>query len=188
VHVVERVETLDHLTGNRFVSLYRYRHGYFDGEEREFRGFGYVEQTDTEDLRGAGEGESVPGREPMSRSVPMCRPIQTRTWFHTGAFIDREHLSQLFAEEYYKGDTQAVLLPDTILPAGLSAQEEREACRALKGSVLRQEVYALDGTAEAEHPYTVTESNYDHSAAAASAGEPPWGVLCPSARESGLPL
>jgi hypothetical protein len=159
VHVVERVETIDHLTGNRFVSLYRYRHGYFDGEEREFRGFGYVEQTDTEDYAELAKGNLFPvGTNEEERShVP---PVQTRTWFHTGAFIDREHLSQLFAEEYYKGDTQAVLLPDTILPAGLLAQEEREACRALKGSVLRQEVYALDGTAEAEHPYTVTESNY----------------------------
>jgi RHS repeat-associated protein len=160
VHVVERVETIDHLTGNRFVSLYRYRHGYFDGEEREFRGFGYVEQTDTEAYAELAKGNlfAVGSNEEESSHVP---PVQTRSWFHTGAFIDREHLSQLFAEEYYKGDAQAVLLPDTILPAGLSAQEEREACRALKGSVLRQEVYALDGTDEAEHPYTVTESNYE---------------------------
>jgi RHS repeat-associated protein len=159
VHVVERVETIDHLTGNRFVSLYRYRHGYFDGEEREFRGFGYVEQTDTEAYAELAKGNLFPvgTNDEASSHVP---PVQTRSWFHTGVFIDREHLSQLFAEEYYKGDSQAVLLPDTTLSAGLTAQEEREACRALKGSVLRQEVYALDGTAEAEHPYTVTESNY----------------------------
>lgn len=40
VHVVERVETLDRISGNRFVTQYTYHHGYFDGEEREFRGFG----------------------------------------------------------------------------------------------------------------------------------------------------
>ena len=39
-----------------------------------------------------------------------------------------------------------LLLDDTVLPAGLTVEEEREACRALKGSMLRQEVYALDGT------------------------------------------
>jgi hypothetical protein len=102
VHVVERVETIDHLTGNRFVSLYRYRHGYFDGEEREFRGFGYVEQTDTEAYAELAKGNLFPvgTNEEESSHVP---PVQTRTWFHTGAFIDREHLSQLFAEEYYKG-------------------------------------------------------------------------------------
>src|SRR5262249_56599226 len=48
VHVVERVETYDHISRNRFVTRYAYHHGYFDGEEREFRGFGMVEQTDTE--------------------------------------------------------------------------------------------------------------------------------------------
>ena len=35
-------------------------------------------------------------------------------------------------------------------PLGLTREEEREACRAFKGSMLRQEVYALDGTDEAE--------------------------------------
>jgi hypothetical protein len=63
----------------------------------------------------------------------------------------------------------ATLLPDTVLPAGLALEEEREACRALKGSMLRQEVYAddanrLDATPEqiqrARTPYTVTEQNF----------------------------
>src|SRR5215510_2199493 len=36
VHVVERVETYDHISRNRFVTRYAYHHGYFDGEEREF--------------------------------------------------------------------------------------------------------------------------------------------------------
>jgi Insecticide toxin TcdB middle/N-terminal region len=40
VHVVERVETYDRISRNRFVTRYAYHHGYFDGEEREFRGFG----------------------------------------------------------------------------------------------------------------------------------------------------
>lgn len=44
-----------------------------------------------------------------------------------------------------------------MLPDGLIAEEEREACRALKGLVLRQEVYALDGSDRQAHPYTVTE-------------------------------
>jgi RHS repeat-associated protein len=53
-----------------------------------------------------------------------------------------------------------MLLDDTEVPYGLSVDEEREACRALKGSMLRQEVYALDGTAEQPHPYTVKEQNF----------------------------
>ena len=48
VHVIERVETLDRISNNRFLTRSAYHHGYFDGEEREFRGFGMVEQWDTE--------------------------------------------------------------------------------------------------------------------------------------------
>jgi RHS repeat-associated protein len=157
VHVVERVETRDYISGNRFVSHYSYRHGYFDGEEREFRGFGYVEQLDTEtfDLF---QGEGVTNATDESLHIP---PILTKTWFHTGFYRDREHISQLFAEEYYTEDDQAVLLPDTVLPPRLSSQEEREACRSLRGQVLRQEVYALDESEEAVDPYTVSESNYE---------------------------
>ena len=52
-----------------------------------------------------------------------------------------------------------MLLDDTVLPAGLSPDEEREACRALKGAMLRQEIYALDGSDREAHPYSVMEQN-----------------------------
>ncbi|XXY46427.1 toxin TcdB middle/N-terminal domain-containing protein [Sorangium sp. So ce269] len=48
VQVVERVETYDHVSRVRLVSEYRYHHGPYDGHEREFCGFGMVEQVDTE--------------------------------------------------------------------------------------------------------------------------------------------
>ena len=51
-----------------------------------------------------------------------------------------------------------MLLDDTVLPDGVTPEEAREACRALKGSMLRQEVYALDGTEDAGRPYAVTEA------------------------------
>jgi hypothetical protein len=51
VHVVERVEAIDWIGRNRLASRYAYHHGYFDGYEREFRGFGMVEQWDTEEFR-----------------------------------------------------------------------------------------------------------------------------------------
>ena len=51
VQVVERVETIDWIGRNRLVTRYAYHHGYFDGYEREFRGFGMVEQWDTEEFR-----------------------------------------------------------------------------------------------------------------------------------------
>src|SRR5262245_4687743 len=166
VHVVERVETIDRISRNRFVTSYKYHHGYFDGIEREFRGFGMVEQQDTEefaalDLSGAlSEATNIDA----ASHVP---PVITRTWFHTGVYFGRDHVSNFFATgEYYRepglSDEEArqLLLDATALPDGLTAEEEREACRALKGSILRQEVYAAVGTAKAEHPYAVSERNY----------------------------
>ncbi|WP_409071735.1 SpvB/TcaC N-terminal domain-containing protein [Burkholderia ubonensis] len=172
VHVVERVVTHDRLSGNRFVTRYAYHHGYFDGEEREFRGFGMVEQWDTEEFAALAGGQAPAGTNiDASSHVP---PVLTRTWFHTGVYLGRDHVSDFFAGlldandvgEYYRepglsdAQARALLLDDTVLPEDLAAEEEREACRALKGSMLRQEVYAQDGTDEAEHPYTVTEQNF----------------------------
>jgi hypothetical protein len=36
----------------------------------------------------------------------------------------------------------------------------REACRALRGSILRQEIYALDGRDESDRAYSASERNY----------------------------
>ncbi len=173
VHVVERVETYDYISRNRFVTRYAYHHGYFDGEEREFRGFGMVEQWDTEAFAALSASDAFPVGNNIEASSHVS-PVHTKTWFHTGAYLNRSHISDFFAGllnandagEYYRepglNDAEArdLLLPDTVLPAGLSADEEREACRALKGSMLRQEVYALDGTEKEAHPYTVAEQNF----------------------------
>lgn len=172
VQVVERVVTHNRISGNRFVTRYAYHHGYFDGTEREFRGFGMVEQWDTEQY-----ATLAGGQEPVGTNIDAAShvpPVLTRTWFHTGAYFGREHISNVFAGlldpddvgEYYRepglpdARARALLLDDTVLPAGLTPVEEREVCRALKGSMLRQEIYAEDGTDEAEHPYTVTEQNF----------------------------
>ncbi|AUB41983.1 hypothetical protein COO91_08078 [Nostoc flagelliforme CCNUN1] len=178
VHVVERVETYDRISRNRFVTRHAYHHGYFDGVEREFRGFGMVEQWDTEEIGTIQPGEASSDSTNLD-AASFVPPVHTKTWFHTGIYIDREHISSFFAQtEYYREpqyrilpDTteaqqkiiearfQASLLPDTILPAGLTAEEEREAARSLKGHILRQEIYALDGSDKQPHPYSVSERN-----------------------------
>jgi RHS repeat-associated protein len=168
VHVVERVETYDRISRNRFVTRYAYHHGYFDGVEREFRGFGMVEQWDTEGFSslapggGEGWGEGATNWDEASHMPP----VYTKTWFHTGVYLGRERVSRHSERQYYRepgltdAQARALLLDDTVLPDGLTADEEREACRALKGSMLRQEVYALDGTDKEKHPYTVAEQNF----------------------------
>lgn len=160
VHVVERVETFDFVSRTKLTSTYRYRHGYFDGNEREFRGFGYVEQRDAESFSkysGQGLFTDQPRIEGEEFHLP---PVITKTWFHNGAWMDQEKISTQYQSEYFNGDAQAVVLPDTVLPNLDSTKEEREACRALKGSILRREVYAEDESANAGIPYSVSERNY----------------------------
>ncbi len=72
MHVVERVETVDAVAGNRFVTRYAYHHGYFDGVEREFRGFGLVEQWDTEEFAALTAVTSLP-RPATSTPLRTCR-------------------------------------------------------------------------------------------------------------------
>jgi RHS repeat-associated protein len=156
VQVVKRVETYDEVSRSRFVSRYTYHHGFYDGLEREFRGFGRVDQLDTEDIASL----MAPGTFPTGDNIDAASsvpPVLTKTWTHTGVFLGSARISRRMAHEYFPDEAQ---LNDTILPAGLTPYEAREACRALKGSRLRQEVYALDATAKAQIPYSVAESNF----------------------------
>jgi hypothetical protein len=96
VHCVERVETYDRVSGNRFVSRNQYHHGYFDGIEREFRGFGMVEQWDTEEV-GSIPDEEVSSTATNLDAASFVPPIHTKTWFHTGAYLDGVQVSNYFA-------------------------------------------------------------------------------------------
>jgi RHS repeat-associated protein len=172
VHVLQRIESLDHVSRNRFVTCFAYHHGHYDGEEREFRGFGMVEQRDTEQFAALDSGRVPAGNTGAESHVP---PIHTKSWFHTGAWLGGPRVSRHFEDEYFRepvltpSAARVQLLDDTILPPGLTPEEEREATRALKGSLLRQEVYADDAEGpqataaqirRARTPYTVTEQNF----------------------------
>lgn len=158
VHVVSRVDRLDHIGRNRYTSRYRYHHGHFDAVEREWRGFGRVDQLDTEELAALGGDGTGWSNLDASSHVP---PVETRSWYHTGAYTAGGRISRHLAGEYYHGPGSGEeLLDDTVLPPGLTAGDSREACRALKGLLLRREVYAHDGGPAAARPYTVSERNY----------------------------
>lgn len=172
VYVVERLEVFDYIGRTRVVSTYRYRHGYFDGVEREFRGFGFVEQRDAESF---GDSASLFTADTDTEADALhAPPIVTKTWYHTGAWPNEGTILQKMAGDYFTapGSTGAGILPDTILPVdvylpdgsrlpySLTGEEAREAVRAFKGSILRQEVYADDGGLKACIPYSVSERNY----------------------------
>ncbi|MFE2282912.1 SpvB/TcaC N-terminal domain-containing protein [Streptomyces sp. NPDC059443] len=154
VQVVAEVRTEDQVAGTVQVSSYRYRHGHYDGTEREFRGFGYVEHRDALSYPAGGDRTYEP-------------PAVTRRWQHTG-WTD-ERVSTGLTREYWRPDPHlpdpylpdtGPLLPDTPLPPGLTPEEAREAARALRGHPLREEVFAEDRDGALGMPYAVTETNH----------------------------
>lgn len=154
VQVVETVTTIDQISGANFVQKFAYHDGFYDTVEREFRGFGYVESWDTQTYE---EGQTIE----KDLYVP---PVYTRSWYHTGVFSNESAVSTYYQNLYYKGDKDAYNLPDSIIPeASPSVNPEtiRQAHVALKGHVIRQEVYGQDGTPEADNPYAVHESNFE---------------------------
>jgi RHS repeat-associated protein len=153
VQVVARVEAIDQVSGGKLVTRYRYHHGYWDGREREFRGFGRVDQIDSETFEDyhAADGAFAP-----VAPEAFAPPTETRTWFHLGDVADDE---LDLTPEYWRGDPAALIRDaSTVALLGqLPLKDRREALRTLRGSVLRTELYALDGSVLNERPYTVTE-------------------------------
>jgi RHS repeat-associated protein len=169
VWTVERTEAIDWIGRNRLVCRYAYHHGFFDGLEREFRGFGMVEQWDTEEFRTDTAFEDDPFAN--WNALSFTKPVLTRTWTHTGAFIDAGKVSLHYESEYWlepalRGPPAAtglaaMRLPDSTFTAGLAPFEMREAFRALKGSVLRVEIFDADPSGlPLGNPYSVAESNF----------------------------
>ncbi|MES2520775.1 MAG: SpvB/TcaC N-terminal domain-containing protein [Bacteroidota bacterium] len=152
VQCVSKLEIIDTVSDARFTNKYSYHHGYYDHAEKEFRGFGRVDQTDTEEFeylknKAATNATDIQFHEP---------PLLTKTWFHTGAFIARDRILDHFKHEYWSKNEA---LPDGVLPKDLTAIEYREALRACKGMTLRQEVFSLDGSTKKDIPYSVATHN-----------------------------
>jgi RHS repeat-associated protein len=156
VQVVERVTTIDQVGGHRLVAEYSYHHGLYDGVEREFRGFAMVEQRDTETLA------ALASRGRFPADVDDVPPARTRTWFHTGAFLEADTLIARLRAEWFTGDPDQAELDAGELPAGLDPGEQREALRALRSRPLRIETYADDvpATPATAVPYRVVAYSY----------------------------
>jgi hypothetical protein len=152
VQCSERVETLDCINGNHFVTRYVHYEGYYDGIEREFRGFGLVEQWDTEEIGIIGTRINHEAANFSLSSNVLA--IYTKTWFHIGVFVNQNTISRHMEHEYYSAASLGSarfekfaesLLVDSILPSELvTTDEQKEACRALKGQVIRIEIYGCD--------------------------------------------
>ncbi|MCI0995100.1 SpvB/TcaC N-terminal domain-containing protein [Pseudomonas corrugata] len=145
---------LDEITGNRLTQRFQYRQGYYDGQEREFRGFGLVLQGDSE----------VSGDE--AKRTGFTAPVLRKRWFHTGRMPD------LPGRDYDHSDSAArVLGPALLLAPQHPAPDEiidnadaptlHDMAYVLAGLPLRDEVFALDSADPlSARPYSVQQYRY----------------------------
>ncbi len=151
LHMLSRTEVTDEITGNRLVSTACYRHGAWDGQEREFRGFGLVEVSDAENVAGQGA------------SGDISFPAVSRSWYATGV----PAVDALLPDGYWTGDTAVFKGFSLRFTTGCGDDEQLFSPddtttfwlnRGLKGLLLRTELYGADESSQAGVPYTVTEN------------------------------
>jgi RHS repeat-associated protein len=172
VQVVSRVEVIDPISGGKLTTEYCYHQGYWDGDEREFRGFGVVEQFDTETFdRYHAQGLHGSQKFDAVNPVHFSPPTLTRTWFHQGMVQGSAGIwsepdpsagfSPIDLQMLQPGQRQQLSAIAQSAAKNAEPSQLRHALRALRGSILRSELYGLDSSPNRDRPYTVTETLYD---------------------------
>jgi RHS repeat-associated protein len=162
VQTVAQVSVTDGVSLAASQMRYRYAHGFYDGVEREFRGFARVDSWDAESMSSEHGAGPAPGAIDQHDGGYYAPPVHTVTWYHTGAWNgEGDDLRAALSAEFFAGDALAPAPSPTAIPTGLDPPALREIYRALKGRTLRQEVYAVDGAPAETAPYTVTEYRYE---------------------------
>ncbi len=164
VQVVEKTIVIDKTSGTRYTNRYKYHDGFYDHVEREFRGFGYVESWDTEDYDDLVQNNNSHGIASVDKAnfVP---PVYTRTWYHTGATFQDKAVTAYYKKQFFQGDDKAYDFPEPHLQPNIydhDVETVRQAYVALKGQVMRTEVYGEDKDRHPlsyQNPITVEESN-----------------------------
>jgi len=171
VQVVKQTEVRDLISGSFHLTRHAYHDGYFDPYERVFRGFGFVESWDTmhyQQFAEAAATDDYPTFNPQTVNEHLhVPPTYTKTWYHTGAYRKQEAIEATYQKEYYQGDTLAQSIPSNSFAdktgdttnTNWESRTYQQAFAALKGQMLRTEVYGLDRTDQAKIPFTVSESS-----------------------------
>ena len=163
VQVVSRVEVIDEISKGKLTTRYFYHHGYWDGGEREFRGFGRVDQFDTETFERYNHDNLILDQELTGVTLEhYAPPVLAKNWFHLGPVgAEKGDWKEVdFDNEFWSGDQNMLQRPPGMLQmiAGLPRRARRDAYRTLRGTALRSELYAMDGTTYQQRPYTVSET------------------------------
>ncbi len=159
VQCVSRQQTVDRVSGYRFVQEFAFHHGCYDHVEREFRGFGMTERTDAEAVE---HWEKQNGNTLQDAELQQ-EPIVYRIWHHTGAFAEQDRILKAYEEDFWYRERERQGFPTTqkerasaepeliVAPElGLALAEaggyetRRQAMRGCKGMKLRTEVFARD--------------------------------------------
>lgn len=140
VQVVNKVTVLDLLSNGKLVTEYNYHNGYWDGFEREFRGFAQVDSKDTETFNDfnspstatyvTSSGVAAPTVTSSSSSVNSSEveksfnqipiqpthyspPVLTKSWFYVGPLGDSaaRWVEPDFSAQYWDGDTNVLERP-----------------------------------------------------------------------------
>lgn len=96
--VVDHYEVFDQIGNTRALKRFEYHDGYYDGAEREQRGFAQVDMYDNEPLQASVLGPAA------TLSAP---PSLIRTWFHLGV----EMTQSLAPIDTYRGRYSAPAAP-----------------------------------------------------------------------------
>lgn len=175
VQVVARVEVIDEISKGKLTTEYSYHHGYWDGAEREFRGFGRVDQRDSETFQHYHAENLLPGISfEAVQTEHFSPPLETRSWFHQGPIGGEfgEWKETDFSHEFWQVDPNMLerSTPMKSFLINLPRRSKRDALRTLRGRLLRTELYALDDTPMQNRPYTVIE--FLHSVTGIPINEP----------------
>ena len=155
VYCIDKVVTEDKIRETLFTKTYTYRHGYYDQEEREFRGFARVEFRDTETFADFKVNDS----NNVVDEILHQEPVRTVSWHHTGAYVKHlKILNQCESEYFQNSQFTEYNNPEPHFDWSPDPEEAREAHRAFKGMTIRTEVYTDDGTEKEAFPYTVSQS------------------------------
>ena len=198
VQVVDKVEVIDHISKTKLVTTYKYHHGYFDGREREFRGFGRVDQFDTETF------EDFAG--PASTAMTICSTIRIGLPRAAGGdplVVSHRHL---FRRGRRRG-ARSFRLPraDERVPQGVSTRDDQRPCRSTSTTSrpARRRTRRTGHCAERccaprctrttaapkpAHPYQVTENRYRVKQLQPKGRQSSCGLFQPSTGEPELPL
>lgn len=95
--LVDKVVKQDLITNHVYESSYKYHHGYFDSNEREYRGFGRVDTLQSEKF----ENFVKTGASNVTLAEMHQPPILTKTWYHLGFDLEKDLYYQKIKKEFW---------------------------------------------------------------------------------------